>query len=228
MATHGTPVALLASPNARTFAEGLRMIESTLSTQTCPRCTTQLFRGTSQSFALHGCGGCGGVWLDNAACAAVLVGSSGARATELAELVARNARTRVLDLRTEVRCPECGVTLERVRKHGIEMDVCAAHGTWFDAHELRQVVQGSVTPIVPPAPVVVVPEFIRPQTTSSVAIAGFVLAFFCGPLGLFLSWMGLREVQRSGGSVGGEGLAKAGIIVSIAFMGFGFLYALVR
>lgn len=46
------------------------------------------------------------------------------------------------------------------------------------------------------------------------AIAGFVLSFFCAPLGLIFSIIGRNECKRSGGTVGGDGLALAGIIIS--------------
>lgn len=51
--------------------------------------------------------------------------------------------------------------------------------------------------------------------TSGMAIAGFVLSFFCGLLGLIFSIIGHNEVKRSNGMVGGGGLALAGIIISI-------------
>jgi hypothetical protein len=50
--------------------------------------------------------------------------------------------------------------------------------------------------------------------TSGMAIAGFVLSFFCGLLGLIFSILGHNEVKRSSGTVGGGGLALAGIIIS--------------
>lgn len=53
-----------------------------------------------------------------------------------------------------------------------------------------------------------------PNRTSGLAIAGFVCSFFCGVLGLILSIMGRNECKRSGGTVGGDGLALAGIIIS--------------
>jgi len=53
-----------------------------------------------------------------------------------------------------------------------------------------------------------------PSRTSGLAIAGFVCSFFCGLLGLILSIMGRNECKRSGGTVGGGGLALAGIIIS--------------
>ncbi|HEX8114691.1 MAG TPA: DUF4190 domain-containing protein [Kofleriaceae bacterium] len=50
--------------------------------------------------------------------------------------------------------------------------------------------------------------------TSGLAIAGFVCSLFCGVLGLIFSILGRNECKRSGGTVGGEGLALAGIIIS--------------
>jgi hypothetical protein len=51
--------------------------------------------------------------------------------------------------------------------------------------------------------------------TSGMAIAGFVLSFFCGLLGLIFSIIGYNECKKSNGVVTGEGLALAGIIISI-------------
>ena len=60
--------------------------------------------------------------------------------------------------------------------------------------------------------------------TSGMAIAGFVLSFFCALLGLIFSIIGYNEVKRSNGMVGGGGLALAGIIISIVQFGFGILW----
>ncbi len=51
--------------------------------------------------------------------------------------------------------------------------------------------------------------------TSGMAIAGFVLSFFCGLLGLIFSCIGYSECKKSQGQVTGEGLAIAGIVISI-------------
>jgi len=59
--------------------------------------------------------------------------------------------------------------------------------------------------------------------TSGMAIAGFVLSFFCSLLGLIFSIMGYNEAKRSGGTVTGEGLAMAGIIISILSMLLGII-----
>jgi Tfp pilus assembly protein PilE len=72
------------------------------------------------------------------------------------------------------------------------------------------------TPYLPP----VAP---RPTRTSGLAIAGFVCAFFCGLLGLILSILGHNECKRSGGTIKGQGLALAGIIISSAGLALGLL-----
>lgn len=62
-----------------------------------------------------------------------------------------------------------------------------------------------------------------PTRTSGMAIAGFVLSFFCSLLGLIFSCIGYSECKKSNGQVTGEGLAIAGIIISI----LGFLLSIV-
>lgn len=59
--------------------------------------------------------------------------------------------------------------------------------------------------------------------TSGKAIAGFVLSFFCSIAGLILSWMALDEIKKSGGTLKGEGLAIAGIVISVLWMVLGCL-----
>lgn len=54
--------------------------------------------------------------------------------------------------------------------------------------------------------------------TSGMAIAGFVLSFLCALLGLIFSIIGYNEAKKSNGMVKGEGLALAGIIISILSM----------
>lgn len=53
----------------------------------------------------------------------------------------------------------------------------------------------------------------RPPGTNGMAIAGFVLAFFCTPLGIVFSAIGLSQTSRTGQS--GRGLAIAGLVISV-------------
>ena len=59
--------------------------------------------------------------------------------------------------------------------------------------------------------------------TSGMAIAGFILAFFCSLLGLIFSIIGYNECKKSMGTVKGEGLALAGIIIAILNMLLGIM-----
>lgn len=61
--------------------------------------------------------------------------------------------------------------------------------------------------------------------TSGMAVAGFILAFFCSLLGLIFSIIGYNQVKNSNGALTGGGLAMAGIIISIISMVFGILWA---
>lgn len=54
--------------------------------------------------------------------------------------------------------------------------------------------------------------------TSGLAIAGFVLAFFCSVLGIICSLLALDEIKKSEGRIGGDGLARAGLWLSIIFL----------
>jgi hypothetical protein len=62
----------------------------------------------------------------------------------------------------------------------------------------------------------------RPQGTNGMAIAGFVLSFFCSILGIIFSVMGMNQTKRTGQS--GYGLAVAGLVISIASIAFGIVY----
>lgn len=68
--------------------------------------------------------------------------------------------------------------------------------------------------------------------TSGMAIAGFILSFVCGLLGLIFSILGYNEVKRSNGMVGGGGLALAGIIISslqlVGWVWFGVVGAIIN
>jgi type IV pilus assembly protein PilA len=87
-------------------------------------------------------------------------------------------------------CPKCGAVSDG--------DVCTRCGT---AHAV-----GAAE--FPAAHVVA-------TRTSGMAIAGFVCAFVCGVLGLVFSVIGRNECKRSGGTIKGEGLATAGMVISI-------------
>lgn len=61
--------------------------------------------------------------------------------------------------------------------------------------------------------------------TSGLAIAGFVTAFLCSLVGLILSIMARSEIKKSNGALTGDGLAVAGIIISVLGMILGVVVA---
>jgi Zn-finger nucleic acid-binding protein len=100
----------------------------------CPHCKKRLVGVHAEGVALHGCGGCGGIWIENA-CAQRVVSSPRAIFEELATRAAQNARGRFVRAARPA-CPACDATLDPVMVKTIPLDVCPDHGTWFDASEL--------------------------------------------------------------------------------------------
>ena len=81
------------------------------------------------------------MWLDTAAAShitQVLCSETLAHA----EAGARVARHPV-DTRGDIACPTCGAVAQRslAGQARVEIDVCPAHGTWFDRNELERVAQ---------------------------------------------------------------------------------------
>jgi Zn-finger nucleic acid-binding protein/DNA-directed RNA polymerase subunit RPC12/RpoP len=111
----------------------------------CPRCQLPLFRGQDDSVILHGCGRCGGIWLDNASGQALVKRSE----TSTIELVERaGARARFdAERHPPVACPVCAAACARVvlDKGDAVVDVCGEHGTWFDRYELALVAHAYLT-----------------------------------------------------------------------------------
>jgi Zn-finger nucleic acid-binding protein len=132
---------------------------ATVMTTLCPRCSaplTEMHSGASWLSALA-CVRCGGLWLDNARAERVVEGEA-ASAGSLSRHIARVASgwtrsaANVTDpyRRADIAsCPICHAPLMRVAtnepEHGVDdvvLDVCTAHGTWFDVHELEMLAEG--------------------------------------------------------------------------------------
>ncbi len=107
----------------------------------CPRCSLPLFGAEAASVPMLGCGGCGGIWLDNES-AQHAVKTLDSTMAQLADMAAANAIQMVSDA-PSVACPVCRNLMLRTQapQAGIWIDVCAAHGTWFDRFELGIVME---------------------------------------------------------------------------------------
>ncbi|MFO0659364.1 MAG: zf-TFIIB domain-containing protein [Polyangiaceae bacterium] len=104
----------------------------------CPRCQTALFEGRRGNVVLHGCGNCGGVFADNSHTQRVIARFDG-DAVGLAQQASAAART-VVRPTTPGCCPVCSGMMRfvNVDPYDLQLDICDAHGTWFDRDELQR------------------------------------------------------------------------------------------
>jgi hypothetical protein len=61
----------------------------------------------------------------------------------------------------------------------------------------------------------------RPPGTNGYAIASIVCAFFCTPLGIIFGFIARSQIKRTGQA--GDGIALAGIILSVVFLVLGIV-----
>ncbi len=113
------------------------LLQTWLSRRVCPRCGDSLFAARREGHRLDACGVCGGGWLANEAAARMLAEASMVP-VELSR-IAEARRTPDLPRGASARCPDCGDDLRARVVHGMTVDVCDAHGTWYDAGELAAV-----------------------------------------------------------------------------------------
>lgn len=104
----------------------------------CPHCRKRLVSVVAKGVELAGCGGCGGIWIDNQSARQVL-STPDAVFADLARRAGSNARSRAARGQSPS-CPVCTAVLDRVVTKSIELDVCDEHGTWFDPFELAVLV----------------------------------------------------------------------------------------
>lgn len=108
----------------------------------CPSCQVSMLRGTIGVTRLHECARCFGIWLD-AATFEQICRTSEQQAAVLGSAQSLPARPATIAPVRYLRCPECQELMRRVnfaRCSGVVIDVCRAHGTWFDRDELHRIV----------------------------------------------------------------------------------------
>jgi Zn-finger nucleic acid-binding protein len=105
----------------------------------CPRCRIALHVGTTQNGAMHGCGRCGGIWLDRAM-SERLTRALDSDTLALADAASQHA-AQVEISNTRLGCPHCASVLtgHAVANARVHVDFCSTHGTWFDRDELQKV-----------------------------------------------------------------------------------------
>lgn len=104
----------------------------------CPRCASPLTTHSTTVALLQGCLACGGIFVDRESRIRMIqtVDAAVCAASDLAAAHARWAP----DTAARISCPCCrgSMTVTRVAAGGVDIDVCDAHGAWFDRHELRK------------------------------------------------------------------------------------------
>lgn len=115
----------------------------------CPKCGISLFAARKEGYRVDACGTCGGAWLDHAT-AARAVSEQDLTPAQLSEQASRHAKG-VVSL-TPRPCPVCRDTLRQrlVPEAPVVLDVCDAHGSWFDPDELRRFIEALVRANPPP------------------------------------------------------------------------------
>jgi len=93
---------------------------------------------------MWGCGQCGGVWLDQATAKRVV--ETVCEATlGMARNAASSAAAPSQPTTKVLSCPSCGQPMKatRVQAAWLDIDVCDAHGTWYDHGELEKVARAT-------------------------------------------------------------------------------------
>ena len=142
--------------------------EAQRSNLVCPRCEQKLFFGDAEGVTLAGCGVCGGIWLDNEAAQKVTHHYS-ERVVEMATRASESAHQKP-DVRAAAKCAQCRAEMARRTFGQVSVDVCAEHGTWFDAGELSALV--SATKPLPPPPTGMAASEPTPDFRASSGIGG--------------------------------------------------------
>ena len=106
----------------------------------CPRCQTMLTEINVGAVRVDGCGGCGGVWFDQAELGAV----ANAETTNLLALEDQFLPGPCADQpQAPMMCPSCSVPLfefEYPHSPGVRLDACPqCKGTWADNGELKAI-----------------------------------------------------------------------------------------
>lgn len=112
----------------------------------CPRCERPLRARMVGDIVIDECALCAGLFLDHVAIKRVVTDRAQARADVLLGALPR-AETAALPKpgqRMYVKCPSCRNVMNRrlfAAGTGVIVDVCRAHGTFFDAGELPQIIE---------------------------------------------------------------------------------------
>lgn len=129
-----------------------RQDDGTAAAESCPGCRGQMASVHIGTITVSECSACGGVWLDadefDRLCAdreslAAVVHGNALRGGGASNANGAPGAARRPEKITYRPCPRCKKMMNRVnfaKYSGVILDVCRAHGTFFDADELHRVV----------------------------------------------------------------------------------------
>ena len=152
----GTPLATVACPSCfGTIFIGAKFCshcgaraeraESTASSRSCPRCRVEMNAVIIGGAGLSECPRCGGIWADTSAFEQICADREHQSAVlGMAVELPKAGAGGTAELVRYVPCPHCRKLMNRMnfaRCSGVIVDVCKAHGTWFDHDELRRIVE---------------------------------------------------------------------------------------
>jgi Zn-finger nucleic acid-binding protein len=109
----------------------------------CPRCRSALEAMDVASTHFRGCSKCDGLWMSSDAFEQTCSDAE-RRSLVLGYFRDRPSRTITATKIAYVPCPDCGQLMNRsnfARASGVIVDVCKAHGVWFDADELPSIIE---------------------------------------------------------------------------------------
>ncbi len=110
----------------------------------CPRCRVNLELVSVGAMKLKECPRCEGIWADAASLDQICSDREKQAAVLGLPGAAPEADATAMETVRYVPCPVCGKLMNRVNfancSH-VVVDVCKAHGTWFDKDELRRIVE---------------------------------------------------------------------------------------
>jgi Zn-finger nucleic acid-binding protein len=119
-----------------------RQSDGQAAAESCPRCHTPMTQVSVGAMALAECGSCKGVWV-GADAFDRLCGDREAQAAVIHGHALQEPQPTTLEKIAYRPCPRCRKMMNRVnfaKYSGVVLDVCRAHGTFFDRDELHRVV----------------------------------------------------------------------------------------
>lgn len=126
-------------------APAARASRTELTKHLCPRCKSAMDPVQVGTSSLEECGRCHGVWADKQTVEQICASSE--QQAAVLGIASVETKEQEMELEEKIRyvpCPDCGQLMNRVHFANcskVIVDVCKAHGTWFDKDELRRIVE---------------------------------------------------------------------------------------